>query len=167
MIEGQMIDQILAFEKQLKNMVEERRAASEDQLRSHEKAVSDKSNELLTMRAKQPQPTSLGQASAKPEFSQNRWFINQGKRASCYRVIENSSTRIPIIPLHPAPLPSAMTAESEGAVRPLDGGKNQSSIYQECRCGSLEESWHVPDHFYGEQDEKTADPEASGLGPCK
>ncbi|KAJ6623317.1 hypothetical protein B0H10DRAFT_1944036 [Mycena sp. CBHHK59/15] len=154
MIEGQMIDQILAFEKQLKNVVstsrppsiqvprrrdlpprrrlvtqvEERRAASEDQLRSHKKAVSDKSKELLAMRAKQPQPTSLGQASAEPEFSQNRWFINQGKRASRYRVIENSSTRIPVIPVHPAPLPSAMTAESEGAVRPLDGGKNQSSI---------------------------------------
>ncbi|KAJ6626388.1 hypothetical protein B0H10DRAFT_2429947 [Mycena sp. CBHHK59/15] len=151
-IEGQMIDQILVFEKQLKNVsaekewfaaekerlaaekerlviqVEEMRAASEDQLRSHEKAVSDKSNDLLAMRAKQPQPTSLGQASAEPEFSQNRWFINQGKRASRYRVFENSSTRIPVIPLHPAPLPGTTTAESEGAVRPLDGGENQSSI---------------------------------------
>ncbi|KAJ6627301.1 hypothetical protein B0H10DRAFT_1941426 [Mycena sp. CBHHK59/15] len=145
MIEGQMIDQILVFEKQLKNMstekewfaaekerlvtqVEEMQAASEDQLRSHKKAVSDKSNELLAMWAKQPQPTSLGQVSAEPEFSQNRWFINQGKRASHYQVIKNSSTRIPVIPLHPVPLPITTIVESEGAVRPLDGGENQSSI---------------------------------------
>ncbi|KAJ6608086.1 hypothetical protein B0H10DRAFT_2303840 [Mycena sp. CBHHK59/15] len=132
-IEGQMIDQILVFEKQLKNVSAEKEwfAAEKERLAAEKERLviqSDKLNELLAMRAKQPQPTSLGQASAEPEFSQNRWFINQGKRASRYRVIENSSTRIPVIPLHPAPLPSATTAESESAVRPLDGGENQSSI---------------------------------------
>ncbi|KAJ6587822.1 hypothetical protein B0H10DRAFT_2333167 [Mycena sp. CBHHK59/15] len=132
MIEGQMIDQILVFEKQLKMCAEKEWFAAEKERLAGEKerlvTQSDKSNELLAMRAKQLQPTSLGQASAKPEFSQNRWFINQGKRASCYRVIKNSSTRIPVIPLHPVPLASAMTAESEGAVRPFDSGENQSSI---------------------------------------
>ncbi|KAJ6579914.1 hypothetical protein B0H10DRAFT_2443322 [Mycena sp. CBHHK59/15] len=124
--EAQLVDQILSYEQQIETITAEKnniaaqaeamRAAFEEHARRHDKELTEKSNEVLAMRAKL-QPSSSIRESADTEFSHTPRFTNWGPRASIHRVIQNTSTRLPSIPLSPAPLPTTnfATADSGSA----------------------------------------------------